>query len=194
MKRLLLSVLFSAFFINISLVDATVQWDRSTMEALEKIKSIKPPKLITDFQPDAGDLVIGALDPNEVVTISDNYFLNGDIFIFNHGILNIDSANFTIEGNIRIFGHGQLNVNGGTFTVIQNYIYEHNAWVIQSGKMYWRGVTFQSSGLSWNNAFIDSARYLLEDCQIQDGFITTVIELIILTNSSYGWFFLIRVK
>ncbi len=175
MKKLLLSVLLSAIFLNISLTQAALQWDGSTMDALKKIKLVNPPKQTSDFQPDAGDLVIGEVDPNEVVTITGNYFLDGDIFIVNNGILNIDSADFKINGNISIFGHGQLNVNGGTFTVMQNYIYEHNAWAIQAGKMRFKGVTFQASGQSWSNAFVDSAYYLLEDCKIQDGFITTVV-------------------
>lgn len=66
-----------------------------------------------------------------------------------------------------------MNVTGGTFTVMQEYIYEHDAVVIQAGTMRFSGVQFQSSGQSWSNAFTDSARYILEDCEISDGFITT---------------------
>ena len=69
------------------------------------------------------DLIIGDIDPIEIVTITGDYYLNGNITIVNHGIFYIDSANFKIDGDIFIMGHGQLNVTGGTFTVIREFIF-----------------------------------------------------------------------
>jgi hypothetical protein len=39
--------------------------------------------------------------------------------------------------------------------------------------MQFLGVQFRSNGQSWSNAFTDSASYILENCEISDGFITT---------------------
>lgn len=122
----------------------------------------------------ANDLVVGYPDPNEIKTISGDYYLDGDVTIVNRGILNIDAANFKLNGDIFIIGEGQMNVNGGNFTLIQEYIYEHKAAVIQSGTLKFSGVKFSSSGQSWNNVFADSAHYIVENSEISDGFITTV--------------------
>jgi hypothetical protein len=121
----------------------------------------------------SNDLIIGSSDPNEIVSITGDYYLNGNLTIVNNGILNIDSANFKIGGDIFIMNEGQMNVRGGNFTVIQEFIYEHDAVVIQSGKMLFSGVHFQSNGQSWSNAFADSASYILKNCEVSDGFITT---------------------
>lgn len=119
------------------------------------------------------DLVIGQTDPNEVVTITDTYFLEGNLTIVNNGVLNIDQAEFQIDGDIFIMGEGQLHVNGGSFTVIQEYIYEHDAIVIENGNITFSNVSFRSSGQSWSIGLTGSARYILEDSEISDGFITT---------------------
>jgi len=126
---------------------------------------------LPEFQPQ--DLVIGQTDPNEVMTITGSYFLDGNLTIVNNGVLNLDDADFQIRGDIFIMGSGQLNVTGGTFTVIQEYIYEHDAVVVENGRFQFSGVKFQSSGQSWSNAFTNQAEYILEDSEISDGFITT---------------------
>ncbi len=130
------------------------------------------------LQSQENDLIIGAEDPNEVVTITGDsitgdYYLDGNITIINNGILNIDSANFQIDGDIIILGRGQMNVTGGRFTVVQDYMYEHGATVIHGGTLKFSGVDFKSSGQSWSNGFADSSQYILENCTISDGFITT---------------------
>ncbi|NOZ63061.1 MAG: T9SS type A sorting domain-containing protein [Calditrichaeota bacterium] len=175
MKKFTLSISFAIFFATIAHAGPDISWQSSTAKALKKIISIKKSLSVSSFKPQNGDLVVGYLDPNEIVTISGDYSLDGDILIVNNGILNIDSADFKINGDIRILGHGQMNVTGGTFTVVQEYIYEHDAFALESGELNFHGVTFQSSGQSWSNAFIDSAYYSLENCQIEKGFITTAL-------------------
>ncbi len=130
------------------------------------------------LQSQDNDLIIGANDPNEVVTITGDsitgdYFLDGNITIVNSGVLNIDTANFRINGDIVILGSGQMNINGGNFTVVQDYMYEHSAVAFHDGTLKFSGVNFKSSGQSWSVGFADSAQYILENCKISDGFITT---------------------
>jgi hypothetical protein len=121
----------------------------------------------------SSDLIIGYPDPNEIVSITGEYYLNGNLTIVNNGTLNIDSANFKIDGDIFITNAGQLNVRDSYFTVIQEFIYEHDAVVAESGILQFCGVQFRSSGQSWSNAFADSASYILKNSDISDGFITT---------------------
>lgn len=121
------------------------------------------------------DMIIGQTDPNEVVTITEHYFLDGNLTIVNNGVLNINQADFQIDGDIFIAGKGQLNLNGGSFTVIQEYIYEHDAIVIDNGRIEFSGVKFQSSGQSWSIGLTGNAQYILEDSEISDGFITTAL-------------------
>ena len=175
MKKIILSILFPIFFVSIISASPGISWQSSAIKTLRKVISVKKSLSVSSFQPQSTDLVIGYLDPNEIVTISKDYSLNGDILIVNNGVLNIDSADFKLNGDIRIFGHGQMNVTGGTFTVVQEYIYEHDAVVLEFGKLNFSDVTFQSSGQSWSNAFTDSAYYSLKNCQIEKGFITTAL-------------------
>jgi hypothetical protein len=123
--------------------------------------------------PMQGDLIVGAADPDEVVTITGDYYLHGDILIVNNGILNLDDADFQMDGDIFIMGHGRLNVTGGHFTVIQEYIYEHNGIVIENGRLWFSDMDFHSSHQSWSIGLTDSAEYIIENTRIRDGFITT---------------------
>jgi len=119
------------------------------------------------------DLVVGLADPDEAVTITGNYYLNGNIMILNRGVLNIEMANFQIDGDIFIVGQGYMKVEDGTFTVIQEYIYEHQAIVSEGGKLEFKNIDFHSSGQSWSTGLTDSAQYILENVTISDGFITS---------------------
>jgi len=132
-------------------------------------------KEISRVSPQEGDLIIGLQDPEEEVTISGNYYLNGDIEIYNQGILNLDNADFQIDGDIFISGQGQLKVQGGSFTIIQAYIYEHQAILTENSILTFFRVDFQSSGQSWSIAQIGNSEYILEDSEISDGFITVAL-------------------
>lgn len=123
--------------------------------------------------PGLNDLIVGAVDPDEVVTITGDYYLYGDVYIYNNGILNLDGANFQMDGDIFIMGHGHLNVQGGIFTIIQEYIYEHNAILAENGSITFSGMEFHSSNQSWSIGMTDSSQYTLENTEIADGFITT---------------------
>ena len=122
-----------------------------------------------------GDLVIGWADPDEEVTISGPYTLSGNLTIMNRGRLNIDEAEFSIEGDIFIMGDGEMVVTNSRFTVIQEYIYEYQATLIEQGELRFTEVAFHSSGQSWSIAMTGDARYILDHSEITDGFITTAL-------------------
>ena len=121
------------------------------------------------------DLIIGDDDPDEVVNIISDYYQNGNITIVNNGILNIRNTRFQLNGDVFIAGNGQLNVLNSNFTVIQEYIYEHDAIIIENGLISFTDVDFQSRGQSWSIGITGTARYILKDSEISDGFITTAL-------------------
>ena len=176
MKKLiffLLPLYFSTSLFGQSKNDFKLNISAQTFGQITQKLTAKSTNRIAKALVSDNDLIIGYPDPNEVVTITGDYYLDGNLTIVNNGVLNIDSADFKIDGDIVIMNKGQMNVNGGNFTVIQEFIYEHDAVVIQSGKMQFLGVQFKSSGQSWSNAFTNSASYVLKNSEISDGFITT---------------------
>jgi hypothetical protein len=143
----------------------------SLKSAFTGIQNINTQQIPLDNMLD--DLVIGQIDPNEVVTISGSYLLNGNLIIVNNGQLILDSADFKIKGDITLLNNGKLSAIGGSFTVIQEYIYEHEAVLWNSSEFHLDEVDFSSSGQSWSIGVGDSANYILENSEITDGFITT---------------------
>ena len=119
------------------------------------------------------DLIIGQTDPDEIVTISGSYLLDGDLIIVNNGQLILDSADFRIDGKITLLNNGKLTATGGSFTVIQDFIYQHGTLLLNNSEFHFDGVNFSSSGQSWGMSVTDSADYILENSEITDGFITT---------------------
>ena len=178
MKKLiffLLPLYFSTSLFGQSKNDFKLNISAQTFGQITQKLTAKSTNRIAKALVSDNDLIIGYPDPNEVLTITGNYYLVGNLTIVNNGVLNIDSADFKIDGVIFIMNEGQMNVSGSNFTVIQEFIYEHDAVVIQSGKMQFAGVQFKSSGQSWSNAFTDSASYILKNCEISNGFITTAL-------------------
>jgi len=143
----------------------------SLKSAITGIQNINSQQIPIDNMLD--DLIIGQIDPNEIVTISGSYILNGNLIIVNNGQLILDNADFRIKGDITLLNNGKLNATGGSFTVIQEYIYEHEAVLWNSSELHFDDVDFTSSGQSWSIGAGDSANYILENSEITDGFITT---------------------
>jgi len=119
-----------------------------------------------------GDLVVGLNNPDETVTITGSYYLSGDIKIYNNGVLNFNDANFQFDGNIIIFGNGRLNINNTDINIIQQYIYEHNALILENGSITFSGTRFKSNGQSWGLSLAGDASLSMQDSEISDGFIT----------------------
>ncbi len=118
------------------------------------------------------DLVVGFLDPNEELTISENLYLKGNLYVRNNGVLNIECDEFKIEGNIYVFDSGKLNVKSEKFIVNQDFTYQYSAVVLGDGGIYLEGCEFSSSGHSWGINALESGKYSLLNSKVRDGFIT----------------------
>ncbi|MFO7891353.1 MAG: T9SS type A sorting domain-containing protein [bacterium] len=168
------------YFFFLLLISITASFGQNVFESesvVSELTAIIPQlqhlqKKIKYVSPQDNDLIIGQDDPEEEVTISGDFYQNGNIIIYNHGILNLEDADFRINGGIFITGQGQLNVRGGSFTIIQNYIYEHQAILLEKGILMFSQVDFHSSAQSWNITLLGNSQYSIKDSEISDGFIT----------------------
>jgi len=141
------------------------------IQSLKQIQSLSLYNINLDVQSD--DLIIGDDDPNEIVTITDSLFLNGNLQIINNGRLILDNAIFQINGDIEISGTGELTASGGSFEVIQTFTYEHRAVIFESGLFKLDSLQFTSSGQSWSLSAVNEGAIIIENSEISDGFITT---------------------
>jgi hypothetical protein len=141
------------------------------IQSLKQIQSLSQYNINLEVQSD--DLIIGDDDPNEIVTITDSFFLNGNLQIINNGRLILDNASFQINGDIEISGTGELIASGGNFKVVQSFTYEHSAVIFESGLFKLDSSQFTSSGQSWSLSAVNEGEIIIENSEISDGFITT---------------------
>ncbi len=143
---------------------------KSFARSLHSLPQLKKQKKTND-----AELIVGYPDPNETLTITGSYHLDGDLAIVNNGILLLDNADFYIDGDIYIMGNGTLDVRGGNFTIVQEYIYEHESLIIENGRFLMNGVNFTSSNQSWDIGMTNEAYLEIHDSHISKGFITTAM-------------------
>lgn len=121
------------------------------------------------------DLIVGFIDPNEEITINNDFILNGNIIILNNGILEINSKNFKLNGNINILDNGILTINNTNLKIIQTYPYEKSTILTNNSKISISNSEIQTNNYSWSIALLDSSQYILKDSKITNGFITTAL-------------------
>ncbi len=181
MKRYLLLailILFSSFIQAQKSFDELIPESKfagsqitNIIRSLRQIQTLNRQNVNLDVQSD--DLIVGDDDPNETVTITGSFFLNGNLQIINNGRLILDDADFQINGNIEVSGTGELIATGGSFEVIQTFTYEHNIVIFETGLFKLDSVQFSSSGQSWGVTATNNGEYILKNSVITDGFITT---------------------
>jgi len=89
------------------------------------------------FPPEPGrsDILIGDT-PAETLYITGNFFNEGNIFVFNDGVLRIKNADFNLNGDIYVYGGGKATADSSALNIIQYYIYHHSIVVADSGKLF----------------------------------------------------------
>jgi len=140
---------------------------KPVLQTLHNLQKRIPEKEMT-----GSDLVIGLNDPNEIVTITGSYYLDGDIYIHNKAKLIIYASNFKLDGDIYLLDSGAMIIEKSDFTIIQAYNYEHEALALENGELRFSYVKFKSSGESWGIGLGGSSHYTMEHSEVSDGFIT----------------------
>jgi len=160
------------FMLSASILKANSELKNPIGWNLNNLRNLQPLQTKTARITSGGDLIIGQDNPGEVVNITGSYVQNGNITIVNQGVLNITEADFRLDGDIYIAGSGQMNVTGSSFTVVQEYIYEHSAIILDNAKLIFEHVEFRSNGQSWSIGAAGQAEYTMQYSNVEDGFIT----------------------
>lgn len=163
---------FSLFVVQISSMQLYSDI-RGNRAFLDKEISLKAMKLTQNFDGEEFELIIGATDSNEVMTITSNMSMSGDLLILNNGALDIEGAEFKIDGDIFLMNNAELNINNSQLIIEQEYMYEHQAILANNSSLKLVNSTFESSNQSWSLGLTNSASLTMDGSEIKKGFITT---------------------
>ena len=153
--------------------------------------SRKPVKADLQMNPQQ-DLIVGFTDPNEVVTITGNYFLAGNIIVVNHGRLNFVDANVVLKGNIIVADSAQFHIQGGKLTVLAEYRYQYFIWGLANSSIEFDSALVSINGQSWSATFLGSAHVVFRDTQIKEVVTSAVFgspDVEILRSNPFEWVF-----
>jgi hypothetical protein len=87
------------------------------------------------------------LTPNDTVTITGNYQVNGPVIVENDGVLIFENAYATILGDVLVPG-GQIIATNSTLYIPQTYFYERAIIVDGNGQVYMRHCTLNFGGIT----------------------------------------------
>jgi hypothetical protein len=118
------------------------------------------------------NLVIGYLDENEVMTISEDMYLYGNILLVNNGTLNIECDNFAMEGTILVTQNSTLNIENCTFNLIQGFAYEHYIRSVHNGVININNTTINSNSKQMDFGVFHDSKFTFKNSTVNDGFIT----------------------
>jgi hypothetical protein len=127
---------------------------------------LKKPKGVQE-----GDWVIGLSDPNEVVTVTTETTLHGNITLLNQATLLIQNTTFRLSGNLFLSGTSLLQVQDSSFFIEQDFAYQYGLQASDQGAVHFERVHFESQG-SWSAALLNSTSVEFDTVSVDNGFIT----------------------
>ena len=119
------------------------------------------------------ELAVGYEIPNEVDTISSDFYLYGDLYVMNNAELIITNTKFDISGNIYVIGNGKLTVTNSEINILNSQDFHFYIITVDSGY-----ISFESSVLSTNG--YSSHLYARNNAGVR-------IENSLLDSSQYAW-------
>ena len=119
------------------------------------------------------ELAVGYENPNEMDTISSDFFLYGDLYVMNDAELIITNTKFDISGNIYVIGNGKLTVENSEINILNAQDFHFYIMAVDSGQ-----ISFNSSVLSTNG--YSSHLYTRHSASVR-------IENSLLDSSQYAW-------
>ncbi len=87
-------------------------------------------------------------DPNEVYTITGDYYLYGDLYIMNSGELIISNSNFSISGNIFVIGNGKLTIKDSTISIMNLQDFHFFIRIVDNAKVSFNNSILATNGFS----------------------------------------------
>ncbi len=100
---------------------------------IPRIPRFNPDEMETE--PGRADIVIGDT-PAETLYLTGNFFHEGNILVFNDGVLIIKNAEFNLNGDLYAFGGGRVTADSSVLNIIQYYIYHHAIVVSDSAQFF----------------------------------------------------------
>lgn len=108
-------------------------------------------------------LIIGET-PGDSLIISGNWLCKVDILVFGNGKLRFKNANATLLGNLYVWGNeAEITADSSVLYIPQLYFYQRSIVAAGAGKVRFKHVTLDFSGLSHNIVAADSSTFEFTD-------------------------------
>lgn len=94
---------------------------------IEYPESMGSPQLyLSEFEKSSllGDIVVGD-EPGETLSITGDFYNQGDIMVINDGVVEVRNADFNLAGNIYTSNKGEISIDSSTVNFLQDYIYQN---------------------------------------------------------------------
>lgn len=124
----------------------------------------------------ADDWYIGFSDPDEVVTLITDRFVDGNIIILNNGRLNVNAnATLSLTGELQVFDTASLDMLDATLLFLQGYAYQGGILVSDQGQVSCNTSTIQGSGHSVNIVTLGQSHVEWRNVNSANGYLTWVL-------------------
>ncbi len=121
----------------------------------------------------AGDWYIGAADPNELAVIDTDTYVDGDIYLVNHGrLLVVNDAVLTVAGNVVLLDDAALGIQQAGLRFPQPYSYASAVMALGRATVYLADAVVDSNYQSCTFVLAESAQAYFERVVVDPGFIT----------------------
>ena len=94
----------------------------------------------------AEDWIIGANDPNEVVILTTDREVDGNVTIINSGRLEVQNAELYLHGDIILTQNASLNVTGGQVRFDQTYSYQRRLLAVDDAAIRFQNAQIDTGG------------------------------------------------
>ena len=127
---------------------------------LEKFSNPHFLKQLSGKSPESDSILIIGATPGDSLIITGEWLCEVDILVFGDGILRFKNANVTLLGDLYVWGEtAEITADSSTLYIPQQYFYQRSIVAAGAGKVKFRHVTLDFSGLSHNMVAADSSTY-----------------------------------
>jgi hypothetical protein len=106
---------------------------------------------------------------NDTVLINTDTTQNGDIMIYDNGVLIIDSAQLTLSGHLYAQDNGQIKIiNNAHLHFYQFYVGQYYLWLIDSAKFEASDATVDANGVMHYVQIFNNSVYIAENTNFPD--------------------------
>jgi len=131
-------------------------------------------------------LIVGGSDPNEIIVLSGEQNITGNILVINNGQLIFQNCNTMLKGNIMVMNNGKLQVNGGVFKVLSLFRYEHSFSIYDDGELSFTDVNVSFNGFNQEAGVSGNGKFVTTNTTFENGLTTALMgnSSAVITNSN----------